>query len=99
MGKQGSWKEVVRGLFVSGEVTPSEGTDALMLHFKFCCCFTQNFTIIRIATVQYELDHLRRKLDDTKMRLLIEIKVLCLLIRTVKMWHCINKKNLELLNY
>uniref|UniRef100_A0A8C3TZ94 Spermatogenesis associated 1 n=1 Tax=Catharus ustulatus TaxID=91951 RepID=A0A8C3TZ94_CATUS len=53
---------------------------------------SKNFTIIRIATVQHELDHLRRKLDDTKMRLLIEIKVLCLLIRTVKMWHCIKKK-------
>lgn len=84
MGKQGRWKEV-RGLFLSGEVAPSEGRDALMLHFKFCCCFTQNYTIIRIATVQHELDQLRRKLDDTKMKLIIEIKVLCLLIRTVKM--------------
>lgn len=84
MGKQGSWKEV-RGLFLSGEVAPNEGRDALMLHFKFCCCFTQNYTIIRIATVQHELDQLRRKLDDTKMKLIIEIKVLCLLIRTVKM--------------
>ncbi|NXQ40849.1 SPAT1 protein, partial [Catharus fuscescens] len=36
---------------------------------------SKNFTIIRIATVQHELDHLRRKLDDTKMRLLIEIKM------------------------
>ncbi|KAM7046853.1 spermatogenesis-associated protein 1 [Acridotheres tristis] len=36
---------------------------------------SKNYTIIRIATVQHELDQLRRKLDDTKMRLLIEIKM------------------------
>ncbi|NXV04546.1 SPAT1 protein, partial [Cettia cetti] len=36
---------------------------------------SKNYTIIRIATVQHELDKLRRKLDDTKMRLLIEIKM------------------------
>ncbi|XP_053841123.1 spermatogenesis-associated protein 1 isoform X1 [Vidua macroura] len=36
---------------------------------------SKNYTIIRIATVQHELHHLRRKLDDTKMRLLIEIKM------------------------
>ncbi|KAI1236715.1 hypothetical protein IHE44_0014968 [Lamprotornis superbus] len=35
---------------------------------------SKNYTIIRIATVQHELHQLRRKLDDTKMRLLIEIK-------------------------
>lgn len=91
LGRQGSWKEVVRGLFLSGEGTPSEGTDALMLHLEVCCCFTQNYTIIRIATVQHELHQLRRKLEDTKMRLLIKIKVLCLFIRTVKMWQCMGK--------
>ncbi|XP_062353743.1 spermatogenesis-associated protein 1 [Cinclus cinclus] len=36
---------------------------------------SKNYTIIRIATVQHELDQLRRKLDNTKMRLLIEIKM------------------------
>ncbi|NXR47899.1 SPAT1 protein, partial [Hippolais icterina] len=36
---------------------------------------SKNYTIIRIATVQHELDQLRRKLDDIKMRLLIEIKM------------------------
>ncbi|NWR10991.1 SPAT1 protein, partial [Paradoxornis webbianus] len=36
---------------------------------------SKNYTIIRIVTVQHELDQLRRKLDDTKMRLLIEIKM------------------------
>ncbi|NWT96602.1 SPAT1 protein, partial [Urocynchramus pylzowi] len=36
---------------------------------------SKNYTIIRIATVQHELHQLRRKLDDTKMRLLIEIKM------------------------
>ncbi|XP_066181233.1 spermatogenesis-associated protein 1 [Sylvia atricapilla] len=36
---------------------------------------SKNYTIIRIATVQHELDQLRRKLDDTKMKLLIEIKM------------------------
>ncbi|NXP00010.1 SPAT1 protein, partial [Certhia brachydactyla] len=36
---------------------------------------SKNYTIIQIATVQHELDQLRRKLDDTKMRLLIEIKM------------------------
>uniref|UniRef100_A0A8C5TXD0 Spermatogenesis associated 1 n=1 Tax=Malurus cyaneus samueli TaxID=2593467 RepID=A0A8C5TXD0_9PASS len=50
--------------------------DALMLHFKFCCCcFTQNYTIIRITTVQHELDQLKKKLDDAKMKLIIEIKM------------------------
>ncbi|NWT52734.1 SPAT1 protein, partial [Erythrocercus mccallii] len=36
---------------------------------------SKNYTIIRIAAVQHELDQLRRKLDDTKMKLLIEIKI------------------------
>ncbi|NXC51633.1 SPAT1 protein, partial [Aleadryas rufinucha] len=36
---------------------------------------SKNYTIIRIATVQHELDQLRRKLDDTKMKLIIEIKM------------------------
>ncbi|NWT68184.1 SPAT1 protein, partial [Prunella himalayana] len=36
---------------------------------------SKNYTIIRIATVQHELHQLRRKLDDTKVRLLIEIKM------------------------
>ncbi|KFM00715.1 Spermatogenesis-associated protein 1, partial [Aptenodytes forsteri] len=36
---------------------------------------SKNYTIIRITTVQHELDQLRRKLDDTKMKLIIEIKV------------------------
>ncbi|NXA62577.1 SPAT1 protein, partial [Mohoua ochrocephala] len=36
---------------------------------------SKNYTIIRIATVQHELDQLRRKLEDTKMKLIIEIKM------------------------
>ncbi|NXD82035.1 SPAT1 protein, partial [Halcyon senegalensis] len=36
---------------------------------------SKNCTIIRITTVQHELDELRRKLDDTKMKLVIEIKM------------------------
>ncbi|XP_041339471.1 spermatogenesis-associated protein 1 [Pyrgilauda ruficollis] len=36
---------------------------------------SKNYTIIQIATVQHELHQLRRKLDDTKVRLLIEIKM------------------------
>ncbi|NXY01601.1 SPAT1 protein, partial [Pteruthius melanotis] len=36
---------------------------------------SKNYTIIRIATVKHELDQLRRKLDDTKMKLVIEIKM------------------------
>ncbi|NWX33412.1 SPAT1 protein, partial [Notiomystis cincta] len=36
---------------------------------------SKNYTIIRIATVQHELDQLRRKLDDTKMKLIVEIKM------------------------
>ncbi|XP_075012243.1 spermatogenesis-associated protein 1 isoform X2 [Calonectris borealis] len=36
---------------------------------------SKNYTIIRITTVQHELDQLRRKLDDTKMKLVIEIKM------------------------
>ncbi|NXT71956.1 SPAT1 protein, partial [Chaetops frenatus] len=36
---------------------------------------SKNYTIIRIATVQHELDQLRRKIDDTKMKLIIEIKM------------------------
>ncbi|NXO19079.1 SPAT1 protein, partial [Oriolus oriolus] len=36
---------------------------------------SKNYTIIRIATAQHELDQLRRKLDDTKMKLIIEIKM------------------------
>ncbi|XP_064003981.1 spermatogenesis-associated protein 1 isoform X9 [Pogoniulus pusillus] len=40
----------------------------------------QNYTVIRITTVQHELDQLRMKLDDTKMKLIIEIKLLKLLV-------------------
>ncbi|NXN22359.1 SPAT1 protein, partial [Nycticryphes semicollaris] len=36
---------------------------------------SKNYTIIRITTVQHELDQLKRKLDDTKMKLIIEIKM------------------------
>uniref|UniRef100_A0A8B9MF36 Spermatogenesis associated 1 n=1 Tax=Accipiter nisus TaxID=211598 RepID=A0A8B9MF36_9AVES len=36
---------------------------------------SKNYTIIQITTVQHELDQLRRKLDDTKMKLVIEIKM------------------------
>ncbi|NXO55859.1 SPAT1 protein, partial [Aramus guarauna] len=36
---------------------------------------SKNYTIIRITTVRHELDQLRRKLDDTKMKLIIEIKM------------------------
>ncbi|NXT03280.1 SPAT1 protein, partial [Jacana jacana] len=36
---------------------------------------SKNYTIIRITTVQHELEQLRRKLDDTKMKLIIEIKM------------------------
>ncbi|NXR89650.1 SPAT1 protein, partial [Hypocryptadius cinnamomeus] len=36
---------------------------------------SKNYAIIRIATVQHELHQLRRKLDDIKVRLLIEIKM------------------------
>ncbi|KFO84081.1 Spermatogenesis-associated protein 1, partial [Buceros rhinoceros silvestris] len=36
---------------------------------------SKNYTIIRITTVQHELEQLRRKLDDTKMKLVIEIKM------------------------
>ncbi|KFO98617.1 Spermatogenesis-associated protein 1, partial [Calypte anna] len=36
---------------------------------------SKNYTIIRITTVQHELDQLRRKLDDTKMKLVTEIKM------------------------
>ncbi|NXW26686.1 SPAT1 protein, partial [Phaetusa simplex] len=36
---------------------------------------SKNYTIIRITTVQHELDQLRKKLDDTKMKLVIEIKM------------------------
>ncbi|NXJ34734.1 SPAT1 protein, partial [Ciconia maguari] len=36
---------------------------------------SKNYTIIRITAVQHELDQLRRKLDDTKMKLIIEIKM------------------------
>lgn len=46
-----------------------------MLNLSFCCCFIQNNKIIQITTVQHELDQLRRKLDDTKMKLIIEIKM------------------------
>nr|XP_013033409.2 spermatogenesis-associated protein 1 isoform X4 [Anser cygnoides] len=35
----------------------------------------KNNKIIQITTVQHELDQLRRKLDDTKMKLIIEIKM------------------------
>ncbi|NXJ06857.1 SPAT1 protein, partial [Odontophorus gujanensis] len=35
----------------------------------------KNNRIIQITTVQHELDRLRRKLDDTKMKLVIEIKM------------------------
>ncbi|NXX47129.1 SPAT1 protein, partial [Tricholaema leucomelas] len=36
---------------------------------------SKNYTVIRITTVQHELDQLRRKLDDTKMKLVIGIKM------------------------
>ncbi|XP_061201198.1 spermatogenesis-associated protein 1 isoform X3 [Neopsephotus bourkii] len=36
---------------------------------------SKNYTIIQITTVQHELDLLRRKLDDTKMKLVIVIKM------------------------
>ncbi|KFU96394.1 Spermatogenesis-associated protein 1, partial [Chaetura pelagica] len=36
---------------------------------------SKNYTIIRITALQHELDQLRRKLDDTKMKLIIEIKM------------------------
>ncbi|XP_030350277.1 spermatogenesis-associated protein 1 [Strigops habroptila] len=36
---------------------------------------SKNYTIIQITTVQHELDLLRRKLDDIKMKLVIEIKM------------------------
>ncbi|NXD64542.1 SPAT1 protein, partial [Eolophus roseicapillus] len=36
---------------------------------------SKNYTIIQITTVQHELGLLRRKLDDTKMKLVIEIKM------------------------
>ncbi|NXG26130.1 SPAT1 protein, partial [Grallaria varia] len=36
---------------------------------------SKNYTIIRITTVQHELDQLQRKLDDTKMKLIKEIKM------------------------
>ncbi|KFV80340.1 Spermatogenesis-associated protein 1, partial [Struthio camelus australis] len=36
---------------------------------------SKNNTIIRIITVQHDIDQLRRKLDDTKMKLIIEIKM------------------------
>ncbi|NWU50168.1 SPAT1 protein, partial [Dromas ardeola] len=36
---------------------------------------SKNYTIIQITTVQHELDQLRKKLDDTKMKLIIEIKM------------------------
>ncbi|KAK2540262.1 hypothetical protein Q9233_001134 [Columba guinea] len=35
----------------------------------------KNYNIIQITTVQHELDQLRRKLDDAKMKLVIEIKM------------------------
>uniref|UniRef100_A0A8C0IJG7 Spermatosis associated 1 n=1 Tax=Chelonoidis abingdonii TaxID=106734 RepID=A0A8C0IJG7_CHEAB len=38
----------------------------------------KNTTIIQITTVQHEIDQLKRKLDNTKMKLIIEIKVTCL---------------------
>ncbi|NWJ03546.1 SPAT1 protein, partial [Crypturellus undulatus] len=36
---------------------------------------SKNNTIIRIITVQYDIDQLRKQLDDTKMKLVIEIKM------------------------
>ncbi|XP_032856671.2 spermatogenesis-associated protein 1 [Tyto alba] len=36
---------------------------------------SKNYTIIRITTVQHELDQLKKQLDDTKMKLIIEIKM------------------------
>ncbi|XP_025913434.1 spermatogenesis-associated protein 1 [Apteryx rowi] len=36
---------------------------------------SKNNTIIRIITVQHDIDQLRRQLDDTKMKLVIEIKM------------------------
>nr|XP_042696457.1 spermatogenesis-associated protein 1 isoform X3 [Chrysemys picta bellii] len=35
----------------------------------------KNTTIIQITTVQHEIDQLKRKLDNTKMKLIIEIKM------------------------
>ncbi|NWR93794.1 SPAT1 protein, partial [Furnarius figulus] len=36
---------------------------------------SKNYTIIQIITVQHELDQLRRKLEDTKMKFITEIKM------------------------
>ncbi|NXF06600.1 SPAT1 protein, partial [Smithornis capensis] len=36
---------------------------------------SKTYTIIQITTVQHEVHHLRRKLDDTKMKLITEIKM------------------------
>ncbi|XP_010210298.1 PREDICTED: spermatogenesis-associated protein 1 [Tinamus guttatus] len=36
---------------------------------------SKNNTIIRIITVQHDIDQLRKQLDDTKMKLVIEIKM------------------------
>ncbi|XP_074859369.1 spermatogenesis-associated protein 1 [Carettochelys insculpta] len=36
---------------------------------------TKNTTIIQIATVQHDIDQLKRKLDNTKMKLVTEIKM------------------------
>ncbi|KFV39207.1 Spermatogenesis-associated protein 1, partial [Tyto alba] len=36
---------------------------------------SKNYTIIQITTVQHELDQLKKQLDDTKMKLIIEIKM------------------------
>ncbi|KAM8805782.1 spermatogenesis-associated protein 1 [Eudromia elegans] len=36
---------------------------------------SKNNTIIRIVTVQHDIDQLRKQLDDTKMKLVIEIKM------------------------
>nr|XP_025038970.1 spermatogenesis-associated protein 1 isoform X2 [Pelodiscus sinensis] len=36
---------------------------------------TKNTTIIQVTTVQHEIDQLKQKLDNTKMKLIIEIKM------------------------
>ncbi|OWK64499.1 Spermatogenesis-associated protein 1 [Lonchura striata] len=61
--------------FLAFTVNPAQVPviQAAIIHWPAEAC--ENYTIIRIATVQHELHQLRRKLDDTKMRLLIEIKM------------------------
>lgn len=40
--------------------------------------FTQNYLIIQITEVQHAIDQLKRKLDTDKMKLIIEVKVICI---------------------